>query len=122
MTLIDTQRPSAADIFLDAQGKLLLPPAKVTTTTVARVGGPLAHPNRDMGMSSLTAKVQPQNCILVDALNGSISCSMVLPVQYGEETGEGCHCLLPHELDMVCGYMSDLMHHGVPSKGEPATS
>ena len=59
MTLINTQLPSAVDIFVDAQGNPLPPPAKGLTTTVAYVAGSLAHLDCDMGMSPVKARVQP---------------------------------------------------------------
>ena len=130
MTLIDSQLPSAKDILMDAQGKPLPPPAKGWTTTVAYVDGSLANPDHDMGMSSITAKVQPEGCTLVDRPDRSISRIMALLVRYGGETADGWYCpramaqdaLSADELDMVCGYMSNPMHLGVPSKGPPAKS
>ena len=109
MTLIDTQVPSAEDPFLDAQGNSLPPPAKGWTTRVAYVDGSLAHPDRDMGMSSITARVQVEGCTPHDRPDHSISRIMALPVQYREAKADGWYCppamtqdaLSPEELDMV---------------------
>ena len=125
MTLIDTQLPSTKDIFVDAQGNPLPPRAKGWTTTVAYVDESLAHPDRDMGMSSITARVQPEGCTIVDRPERSISRIMALPVRYWEETADGWCCppamaqdaLSPDELDMVCGYMSSAMVPGGPIQG-----
>ena len=114
MTLIDTQVPSAEDIFLDAKGNPLPPPAKGWTTTDAYVDGSLALPERKMGMSSITVRVQPERCTILDRPDRSISRITALPVRYGEETADGWYCptamaqdaLSPDELGMVCGYMS----------------
>ena len=88
MTLIDNQLPSTDDIFVDTQGNPLPPPAKVSTTTVAYVDGLLAQPDWDMGMSSITARVQPMGCTIVNRPGSSISRIMALLVQYGVETAE----------------------------------
>ena len=69
MTLIDTQLPSAEDIFVDTHRNPLPPPAKGWITTVAYVDGSLAHPARDMKMSSITARVQLEGCTIVDRPN-----------------------------------------------------
>ena len=100
------------------------------TTTVAYVDGSLAHPDRDLGMSSITAEVRPEGTTIVDRADRSISCITALPVLYGEETADRSYCppkmardaLSPDELDMVCGYMSNPMHLGIPSKGSSAQS
>ena len=89
MPLINTQLPSAEDIFVHAQGNLLPPPAKGWTTTVAYVDGSLAHPDRNMGMSSITVRVQSEKCTMVDPSNRSISRNKALLVRYGEETANG---------------------------------
>ena len=112
MTLIDTQLPSAEDIFLNAQKNPLPPPAKGWNTTVAYVYGSLAHPDCDMGMSSITARVQPEGCTIMDRPDHSISSIMALPVHFGEETTDCWYCppgraqeaLSPDKQDMVCGY------------------
>ena len=130
MTLMDTQVPSAEDIFVDAQGNPLPLPAKGWTTTVAYVDGSLAHPARHVGMSCITVRVQPEGSTIVDCPDRSISRIMALPVWYAEETADGWYCpptmaqdiLSPDELDISCGYMSSPMHLGVPSKGPPTSS
>ena len=109
MSLINTELPSADDICVDAQENPLPPPAKGWTTTFAYVDGSLAHPDRDMGMSSITARVQPEGCTIVDRPDRSICRIMALPVRYGEETADRRHCppaiaqdaLCPDELDVV---------------------
>ena len=130
MTLINTQLPSADEIFVDAQGNPLPPPAKGCTTTVAYVGGSSAHPDRDMGIPSVTARVQPGGCTIMDYPDRSFSHIMALPVRDGEETADGWYCppgmvqhaLSPDELGMECGYMSSPMPFGVPSRRPPAKS
>ena len=89
--------------------------------------GSLAHPDRDMGMSSIIARVQPEECTILDPPHRSIRRIMALLVRYEEEKADGWYCpramaqdaLSPGELDMVCGYMSSFMHLGVPSRGPP---
>ena len=130
MTLIATQLPAAEDIFVDAQGNPLPPPAKGPSTTVPWVDWSLAHPARDMGTFSIRARVQREKFTIVDRPDRSISRIMALPVRFREETADRWYCplamaqdaLLPDELDTVCGYMSSPMHLGVPSKGPPAKS
>ena len=127
ITLLDTQVPSAEDIFVDAKGEALPPPAKSWTTTVPYVDGSLAHPESDVGMSAITANVQPEECTILDHPNYSISRIMALLVRDDEETTDGWYCpptmaqdaLSPDELDMVCRYMSNRMHLGVACKGPP---
>ena len=92
MTLINTQLPLPKDIFVDAQGNTLPPPANSWTTTVANVDGSLAHPHRDMGMSSITARVQPEGGSIVDRPDRGISRIIALPVWYAEETADGWYC------------------------------
>ena len=106
MAVMDTQLPSAEDIFVDAQGRPLPSPPKGWTTTVAYVDGSLALPDRDMGMLSITAKMRPEGCTLVDRPDRGISRIMALPVRYGEETADGWYCpardaLSADELDMT---------------------
>ena len=130
MTLIDTQLRLAKYIFLGAQKNPLPPPAKRWTTTVAYVNGSLARTNPNMGMSSVTAKVQPEGCTLEDRPHRSISLIMGLPVRYGAQTADGWYCpprtaqdaLLQDELDMMCGYMLNPMHLRVQSKGPTTKS
>ena len=130
MILIATQLPAAQDIFVDAQGNPLPPPAKGPSTTVPYVDWSLAYPDRDMQMFSITARVQREGFTIVDRPDRSISRIMALPVRYRQETADRWYCPpaiaqdapLPDELDMVCGYMSSPMHLGVPSKGPPAKS
>ena len=113
MTLIDTQLPYAEEIMVDTQGNPLPPTAMGWPTTVAYVDGSLDHTDRNMGMSSITVKVQPEGCTLMDHPDRSIGPIMALPVRSGEETADGWYCppamaqdaLSPDDLDMVCGYM-----------------
>ena len=124
MTLIDTQLPSIEDIYADAHGIPLPPPAEGWTTTVAYVDGCLAHPDRNMGMSSIRSGVRLEECTIVDRPNCIISRIMALLVCYGEETADGSNfpprmaqdALSPHELELVCGYMSNPIYLGVPFK------
>ena len=130
MTLIHTQLPWTEDIFVDIQGNPLPPPAKGWTTTVASLVGSLAHPDHDMGMSSIAAEVRWKGCTIVDRPSRSISRIMAPPVRYGEQTADGWCCrpkmawdaFYQDELEMVCGYMANRMHPGVPSKQSPARS
>ena len=111
MTLIDIKLPSAEDIFVEAQGNPLRPPANGWTTTVAYADASLANSDCDMGMSSIKARVQLEGCTIVHCQDRSMSRIMALLVRYGEETADGWYCppamaqdaLLPDELDMVCG-------------------
>ena len=79
MTLTDTQFLSTGDIFVDAQGNPLPPPAKGRTITVTYMDVSLAVSDHDMGMSPITAKVR---------LEGLVSRIMALPVRYGKETAD----------------------------------
>ena len=125
MALIDTQLPFTEDIFVDAQGNPLPPPAKAGTTTVAYLDVSGAQPDRDLGMSSITAEVQPEGCTVVDRPDCSISGFMALPVRYAEEIADGWYCppkmapddLSLDELDIVCGYVCNPMHHRGPIQG-----
>ena len=124
MTLIDTPIPSDERLFVDAQGRPLPPPAKGWSTTVAYPDGSLAHPDRDMGMSSISEQVQDGKCVVMDCLDRSIARIIALPERYGEETADGWYCppkmaqnaLASNEWDVVVWYMSDAMHLGTPSK------
>ena len=92
MTLIATQLPAAEDIFVHAQGNPLPPPAKGPSTTVPYVDWSLAHPDRDMQMFSIRARVQREGFTIVDRPDRSISRIMALPVRYREETAVRWYC------------------------------
>ena len=73
ITLINTQLSSAEDNFVDAPGNPLPPHARGWTTTVAYVDGSLGDPDGNMGTSSITARVQPERCRIVERPNRSVS-------------------------------------------------
>ena len=88
------------------------------------VDGSLAHVERDLGTSSISAQMQDGECFVMDHPDRSIGCIMALSVRYRDESVDGWYCprkmahdaLTSDELYMVVGYMSSPMHLGIPSK------
>ena len=81
----------------------------------------MPHRARDMGMSSISARVETKDCVVIDSPERSMNRIMALPVRYRDERADGWYCppkmahdvLTPDELDKVVGYVSHPMRLGV---------